>query len=72
MSTNTRTQAQVYRERQIESLRRTLGDDILGYLQDPVIIEIMLNQDGNIWVDVLGGDMEIPVPDGSRPGQDGD
>ena len=59
MSTNTRTQAQVYRERQIESLRRTLGDDILGYLQDPGIIEIMLNQDGNIWVDVLGGDMEI-------------
>lgn len=56
---NTQTQAQVYRERQMESLRRTLGDDILGYLQDPVIIEIMLNQDGNIWVDVLGGDMEI-------------
>lgn len=52
------TQAQVYRERQIESLRRTLGDDILGFLADPAIIEIMLNQDGKIWVDVLGGDME--------------
>ena len=52
------TQAQVYRERQMESLRRTLGDDILGFLNDPAIIEIMLNQDGRIWVDVLGGDME--------------
>ena len=55
---NTQTQAQVYRERQMESLRRTLGDDILGFLNDPAIIEIMLNQDGRIWVDVLGGDME--------------
>ena len=52
------TQAQVYRGRQMESLRRTLGDDILGFLNDPAIIEIMLNQDGRIWVDVLGGDME--------------
>ena len=52
------TQAQVYRERQMESLRRTLGDDILGFLNDPAIIEIMLNQDGRVWVDVLGGDME--------------
>ena len=52
------TQAQVYRERQMESLRRTLGDDILVFLNDPAIIEIMLNQDGRIWVDVLGGDME--------------
>ena len=52
------TQAQVYRERQMESLRRTLGDDILGFLNDPAIIEIMLNQDGRIWVDVLGRDME--------------
>ncbi|MBU2770117.1 P-type conjugative transfer ATPase TrbB [Acidithiobacillus caldus] len=55
---STQTQAQVYRERQMESLRRTLGDDVLGYLNDPAIIEIMLNQDGKIWVDVLGGDME--------------
>lgn len=55
---STQTQAQVYRERQMESLRRTLGEDILGYLNDPAIIEIMLNQDGKVWVDVLGGDME--------------
>ncbi|MBN6739864.1 P-type conjugative transfer ATPase TrbB [Acidithiobacillus sp. MC6.1] len=55
---STQTQAQVYRERQMESLRRTLGDDVLGYLNDPAIIEIMLNQDGRVWVDVLGGDME--------------
>lgn len=53
-----RTQADVYRERQLESLRRTLGEDILGFLEDPRVVEIMLNQDGQVWVDILGGGME--------------
>jgi Flp pilus assembly CpaF family ATPase len=55
---STQTQAQVYRERQLESLRRTLGDDVLALLSDPSIVEIMLNQDGRIWADVMGGGME--------------
>ena len=29
-----------------------------GYLNDPAIIEIMLNPDGALWIDRLGGDME--------------
>ena len=52
------TQNQASRERQIEALKRALGHDLLGYLQTPNIVEIMLNPDGELWVDVLGGTME--------------
>lgn len=52
------TNSQVARGRQIEALRRNLGGDILGYLEDPAVIEIMLNPDGQVWVDILGGGME--------------
>lgn len=41
-----------------EKLRRELGPGICDYLQTPDIIEIMLNPDGTLWVDRLGGDME--------------
>ncbi|MGO9444452.1 MAG: P-type conjugative transfer ATPase TrbB [Thiobacillaceae bacterium] len=54
----TATNAQVFHGRQIEALRRQLGDDVLGYLEDPSIVEIMLNPDGCLWVDVLGRGME--------------
>jgi type IV secretion system protein TrbB len=52
------TNAQLFHGRQIEALRRQLGDDVLGYLEDPAIVEIMLNPDGCLWVDVLGRGME--------------
>lgn len=45
------------RERQITALKRSLGDEILKYLSDPKIVEIMLNPDGSLWVDELGGEM---------------
>ena len=51
------TSADQTRERQITALKRSLGDDILGYLNDPKIVEIMLNPDGTLWVDELGGEM---------------
>jgi len=41
-----------------EKLRRELGSLICGFLADPDVIEIMLNPDGQLWVDRLGGDME--------------
>jgi hypothetical protein len=44
--------------RLIEKLRRELGPRICGYLNEPSIIEIMLNPDGSLWIDRLGGDME--------------
>ena len=46
------------RERMDEFLRRILGKDILGHLNDPSIVEILLNPDGQVWVDVLGGGLE--------------
>ena len=52
------TQNQAAHERQIEALKRALGPDLLGYLQASEVIEIMLNPDGALWVDVLGGGME--------------
>jgi len=54
----TQAQNQATCDRQIEALKRAFGHDLLGYLQAPNIVEIMLNPDGGLWVDVLGGAME--------------
>jgi type IV secretion system protein VirB11 len=35
-------------------LRRELGPDVLGPLFDPSVVEILLNADGEIWVERLG------------------
>lgn len=51
------TSADQTRERQITALKRSLGPEILEYLADPKIVEIMLNPDGSLWVDELGGEM---------------
>lgn len=51
------TSADQTRERQITALKRSLGPEILEYLADPKIVEIMLNPDGALWVDELGGEM---------------
>ncbi len=52
------TNAQIFHGRQMEALRRQLGDDVLEYLEDPSIVEVMLNPDGYLWVDRLGYGME--------------
>ena len=39
--------------RQKDALRRALGPEILGPLDDPHVVEIMLNPDGALWVDRL-------------------
>ncbi|MGC4252921.1 MAG: P-type conjugative transfer ATPase TrbB [Sphingobium sp.] len=45
-------------ERRIgEKLRRELGPTICGLLEDPTVIEIMLNPDGRLWVEKLGEPM---------------
>jgi len=44
--------------RLVEKLRRELGAQICDFLETPDIIEIMLNPDGGLWIDRLGGDME--------------
>ncbi|MHB8347885.1 MAG: P-type conjugative transfer ATPase TrbB [Acidiferrobacterales bacterium] len=43
--------------RKRESLRRAFGA-IHVHLDDPQIVEIMLNPDGQLWVEALGGEME--------------
>lgn len=40
-----------------EKLRRELGPEIIALLDDPNVVEIMLNPDGELWVERLGKDM---------------
>jgi P-type conjugative transfer ATPase TrbB len=47
-----------FQRRMAEKLRRELGPQICAFLEQPDIIEIMLNPDGTLWIDRLGGDME--------------
>ncbi len=44
--------------RQAEALKRALGAQILDYLADPQVVEVMLNPDGTLWIDKLGAGME--------------
>jgi type IV secretion system protein VirB11 len=37
------------RRRLIEKMRRELGDDVLAFLEDDSVTEIMLNDDGRVW-----------------------
>jgi P-type conjugative transfer ATPase TrbB len=52
-------------------LRTALGPAIAGYLEDPSIVEVMLNPDGRLWVDRLPSGLEdtnvrIPPTDAER------
>ena len=45
-------------KRLIRKLRGELGPEILAALDDPSVIEVMLNPDGALWVERLGGKPE--------------
>jgi type IV secretion system protein VirB11 len=46
------------RDRRIaEKLRRELGRDICGFLEEPDVVEIILNPDGKLWVERMGKPM---------------
>ena len=52
-------------------LRTALGTSIAAWLEDPAVIEVMLNPDGRLWVDRLGDgisdtDMTLTAADGER------
>ncbi|ODP36795.1 P-type conjugative transfer ATPase TrbB [Sphingomonas turrisvirgatae] len=52
-------------------LRTALGADIAGFLDDPGVVEVMLNPDGRLWIDRLAGGLEdtgarINAADGER------
>src|ERR1700761_8452305 len=39
-------------------LRTALGPAIASYLEDPSVVEVMLNPDGRLWIDRLAGGLE--------------
>lgn len=45
------------RERAHKQLRTALGPLIVSWLEDPLVIEVMLNPDGSLWVERLGEPM---------------
>lgn len=52
-------------------LRTALGSAIVGFLEDPSIVEIMLNPDGRLWVDRLSSGLvdtgeRLSAPDSER------
>jgi type IV secretion system protein VirB11 len=52
-------------------LRTALGPAITGWLEDPAIVEIMLNPDGRLWIDRLTGGLSdtgkrLSAEDGER------
>ena len=52
-------------------LRTALGPAIAGYLEEPSVVEVMLNPDGRLWIDRLSGGLEdttvrIPPDDAER------
>ena len=52
-------------------LHTAFGPAIARFLQDPAIIEVMLNPDGRLWIDRLSGGMaetteRLSAPDGER------
>ena len=52
-------------------LRTALGPAIAQFLEDPAVIEVMLNPDGRLWIDRLSGGLaetteRLSAPDGER------
>lgn len=45
-------------DRLIENLRHNMGAIIMAALEDPEVVEIMVNPDGKLWVEKLGEEMK--------------
>ena len=45
--------------RNLSKLRREMGDKIRQAMDDPTVVEVMLNPDGTVWTDRLGKGMEF-------------
>jgi type IV secretion system protein TrbB len=57
--------------RGVRMLRTAMGPTITGWLEDPAIVEIMLNRDGRLWIDRLTGRLsdtgkQLSAEDGQR------
>ena len=53
------TTADEVNRRNLEKLRREMGEYVRNAMDDPQVIEIMLNPDGAVWVDKIGSGMEF-------------
>ena len=51
--------AESTRKRNLASLERNCGQQLLDLLRDPRTIEIMLNPDGQLWHERLGEPMKV-------------
>ncbi len=58
MSERNQDLAGVARTRSLEMLRTAMGPAITAALDDPEVVEILLNPDGRLWVDRLGSGRE--------------
>lgn len=52
-------------------LKTALGPDVASWLEDPAVVEVMLNPDGRLWVDRLSGGLadtgeQLSAADGER------
>ena len=56
MNTTINTTDEVNR-RNLEKLRREMGDDVRNAMDDPQVLEIMLNPDSKVWVDKIDSGM---------------
>ena len=59
------------RSRSARMLRTALGPDIAGWLEDPGVVEVMLNPDGRLWIDRLADGLHdtgqhLSAEDGER------
>ena len=59
------------RSRSARMLRTALGPDIAGWLEDPAVVEVMLNPDGRLWIDRLADGLHdtcqrLSAEDGER------
>jgi type IV secretion system protein TrbB len=57
--------------RSVRMLRTALGPAIAGWLDDPSVVEVMLNPDGRLWIDRLAEGLvdtgeRLPAADGER------
>jgi type IV secretion system protein TrbB len=57
--------------RSVRMLRTAMGATITGWLEDPAIVEIMLDPDGRLWIDRLAGGLadsaeRLSAADGER------
>jgi len=57
--------------RSVRMLRTAMGPAITAWLEDPAVVEVMLNPDGRLWIDRLAEGLadtgkRLPAADGER------